>query len=208
MQLRAASTARAPRAAEKNLSISWFDTCFRFDCSRSPKAAFASSVHPDHDADGESVGARPRAGLELGATTTHQPFSIRELVARVKALFRRIEQLETASEAQTEEVLRFGALEADLLKREMRADGKPVALTSKEFDLLLHFLRSPGRVYSRLQLLDAVWGYGYEGYEHNVNCHINRLRAKIEADPAAPRFILTVRGVGYRLGDPRPAQEQ
>ena len=148
-------------------------------------------------------------GLELGADDyLTKPFSIRELVARVKALFRRIEQLETAAETQTEEVLRFGALEADLLKREMRADGKPVALTSKEFDLLLHFLRNPGRVYTRMQLLDAVWGYGYEGYEHNVNCHINRLRAKIEEDPAAPRFILTVRGVGYRLGDPRPAQEQ
>ena len=147
-------------------------------------------------------------GLELGADDyLTKPFSIRELVARVKALFRRIEQLETASEPQTEEVLRFGTLEADLAKREVRADGEPVGLTSKEFDLLLHFLRNPGRVYTRMQLLDAVWGYGYEGYEHNVNCHINRLRAKIENDPASPRFILTVRGVGYRLGDSRPAPE-
>src|SRR5687767_7330907 len=147
-------------------------------------------------------------GLELGADDyLTKPFSIRELVARVKAMFRRMEHLESASEAQTEDVLRFGALEADVPKREVRADGKPVALTSKEFDLLLHFLRNPGRVYSRLQLLDAVWGYGYEGYEHNVNCHINRLRAKIEEDPARPRFILTVRGVGYRLGDARPAGE-
>ena len=87
----------------------------------------------------------------------------------------------------------------------MRADGKPVALTSKEFDLLLHFLRNPGRVYSRLQLLDAVWGYGYEGYEHNVNCHINRLRAKIEKNQARPSWILTVRGVGYKFAEVSPA---
>jgi DNA-binding response OmpR family regulator len=145
-------------------------------------------------------------GLELGADDyLTKPFSIRELVARVKALFRRIEQLESLSAAQIEEVVQLGALEADTAKREVRVDGAAVALTSKEFDLLLHFLRNPGRVYTRLQLLDAVWGYGYEGYEHNVNCHINRLRAKIEEDPANPRFILTVRGVGYRLGDARSA---
>ena len=90
----------------------------------------------------------------------------------------------------------------------MRVDGTPVNLTTKEFDLLLHFLCNPGRVYTRLQLLDAVWGYGYEGYEHNVNCHINRLRAKIEKDQARPRFIVTVRGVGYKFSEqpvPEPA---
>lgn len=141
-------------------------------------------------------------GLELGADDyLTKPFSIRELVARVKAFFRRIEQLESASTAQTDEVVQFGALEADIARREVRIEGSAVALTSKEFDLLLHFLRNPGRVYTRLQLLDAVWGHGYEGYEHNVNCHINRLRAKIEENPAHPRFILTVRGVGYRLGE-------
>lgn len=87
----------------------------------------------------------------------------------------------------------------------MRLAAAPVSLTSKEFDLLLHFVRNPGRVYTRLQLLDAIWGYGYDGYEHNVNCHINRLRAKIEKDQARPELILTVRGVGYKLGDPQPA---
>src|SRR5205085_1268716 len=79
-----------------------------------------------------------------------------------------------ASAAQADEVIEFGHLHADVAKREVRLTGKPVNLTSKEFDLLLHFLRNPGRVYTRLQLLDAVWGYGYDGYEHNVNCHINR----------------------------------
>src|SRR5436190_11921074 len=147
-------------------------------------------------------------GLELGADDyLTKPFSIRELVARVKALFRRMEQLENTAEAQGEEVVAFDGLEVDIAKREVRVDGKAVSLTTKEFDLLLHFLRNPSRVYTRLQLLDAVWGHGYDGYEHNVNCHINRLRAKIEGDPANPRFVLTVRGVGYRLGDARAAQE-
>jgi two-component system OmpR family response regulator len=144
-------------------------------------------------------------GLELGADDyLTKPFSIRELVARAKALFRRIEHLESVAATQTEEAIECGDLLVDIAKRDVRLSGTPVSLTSKEFDLLLHFLRNPGRVYSRLQLLDAVWGYGYDGYEHNVNCHINRLRAKIEKDQARPQIILTVRGVGYKLGEPHP----
>jgi DNA-binding response OmpR family regulator len=144
-------------------------------------------------------------GLELGADDyLTKPFSIRELVARVKALFRRVENLPAPSHA-TDDKIRVGDLEVDASKRDVRLAGKAVNLTSKEFDLLLHFVRNPGRVYSRVQLLDAVWGYGYDGYEHNVNCHINRLRAKIEEDPAQPQFILTVRGVGYKLGEPQDA---
>ena len=104
--------------------------------------------------------------------------------------------------AVADESLECGALLVDVAKRDVRLNGSSVNLTSKEFDLLLHFLRNPGRVYTRLQLLDSVWGYGYDGYEHNVNCHINRLRAKIERDPARPQIILTVRGVGYKLGEP------
>ena len=85
----------------------------------------------------------------------------------------------------------------------MRLEGRPIALTAKEFDLLAHFARHPGRAFTRMQLLDAVWGTTFEGYEHTVNTHINRLRAKIEADPANPRRVLTVRGVGYRFADQR-----
>jgi DNA-binding response OmpR family regulator len=145
-------------------------------------------------------------GLELGADDyLTKPFSIRELVARVKALFRRIEHLQAASSAESDEPLEFGDLQVDVNNRDARMAGVPISLTSKEFDLLLHFLRNPGRVYTRLQLLDTIWGYGYDGYEHNVNCHINRLRAKIEKDPARPQIILTVRGVGYKLGEPQRA---
>jgi len=141
-------------------------------------------------------------GLELGADDyLTKPFSVLELVARVKALFRRMEALAANPAAVSNKVIQFGALVIDPEKREVMLSGKPANLTSKEFDLLLHFARNRGRVYSRLQLLDTVWGYGHEGYEHNVNCHINRLRAKIEKDQARPQFILTVRGVGYKFAE-------
>ena len=82
-----------------------------------------------------------------------------------------------------------------------------IDLTAKEFDLLLHFSRNPGKVYTRSQLLDIVWGYGHAGYEHTVNSHINRLRAKIEKDPAHPTYILTVWGVGYKFADMKIVKE-
>lgn len=140
-------------------------------------------------------------GLEIGADDyLTKPFSIRELIARVKALFRRMHALvpRTADEPPTG-VIRAGSLLIDPDKRRVTVDDKPVELTAKEFDLLLHFARHPGRVYSRAQLLDLVWGYGHQGYEHTVNSHINRLRAKIERYPARPRYILTVWGVGYKF---------
>jgi DNA-binding response OmpR family regulator len=96
-------------------------------------------------------------------------------------------------------------LKIDSEKRSVTLDGRSVALTVKEFDLLLQFARHPGRVYTRAQLLDLVWGYSYDGYEHTVNSHINRLRAKLEDNPAKPRYILTVWGVGYKFTDTREA---
>jgi DNA-binding response OmpR family regulator len=141
-------------------------------------------------------------GLELGADDyLTKPFSVLELVARVKALFRRLEALAENSAPASKNVIRSGDLVINPEKRDVSLGGKPVNLTAKEFDLLLHFARNRGRVYTRLQLLDAVWGYGHDGYEHNVNCHINRLRAKIERNPAQPKYILTVRGVGYKFAD-------
>ena len=139
-------------------------------------------------------------GLELGADDyLTKPFSVLELVARVKALFRRMDAIAERSTEQPPKPILCGPLVIEPDKREVTVNGKAVNLTSKEFDLLLHFARNRGRVFNREQLLDAVWGYGHDGYEHNVNCHINRLRAKIETHQARPQFILTVRGVGYKF---------
>jgi len=143
-------------------------------------------------------------GLELGADDyLTKPFSIPELQARIKAILRRAELLKRPIGQAAERITVGESLVIDTASREVRIDDAPVPLTSKEFDLLLHFARHPGRVFSRMQLLDAVWGTTFEGYEHNVNTHINRLRAKIESDPAAPRYVLTVRGAGYRFSHPQ-----
>ena len=91
------------------------------------------------------------------------------------------------------------------MTRSASINDNPVDLTAKEFDLLLHFAENPGRVYRRAELLDSVWGYGHDGYEHTVNSHINRLRAKIESDSAHPEYIVTVWGVGYKMHAPGAA---
>jgi len=140
-------------------------------------------------------------GLELGADDyLAKPFGVRELQARVKALLRRRRAL--AQEDPMEAPLRFGALVIDARAREVVLDDEALHLTAREFDLLLQFARNPGRVYSRAQLLDLVWGQGFDGFEHTVNSHINRLRAKIERDPGNPRYIQTVWGVGYKFTGP------
>ena len=138
-------------------------------------------------------------GLELGADDyLAKPFSVLELVARVKALLRRTDAL--ARNARMESgSLTLGEIDIEPLAREVRVNSKLIELTPREFDLLYFFARNPGKVFSRLDLLNHVWGYHHDGYEHTVNTHINRLRIKIEANPAQPRRILTVWGHGYKL---------
>lgn len=141
-------------------------------------------------------------GLELGADDyLTKPFSVRELVARVKALFRRVDALGRPRRPEPGEAVEAFGLVLDPEKRRVTVRGRTVHLTAKEFDLLHLLARHPGRVYSRAQLLDRVWGYGHDGYEHTVNAHINRLRAKLEEDPTHPRYVLTVWGVGYKFPD-------
>lgn len=138
-------------------------------------------------------------GLELGADDyLTKPFSVKELNARVKALVRRFDAAHGYQRSSCQ-YLSYDGLEIWADQRTVKVDGAEVALTAKEFDLLHFFANHPDRVFNRGQLLDRVWGYGHDGYEHTVNSHMNRLRRKIEQDSTQPRYIKTIWGVGYKF---------
>lgn len=142
-------------------------------------------------------------GLEIGADDyVTKPFAMPILMARVQALLRRGQRQAPSDDGiVATPPLVCGPLVIDADRHRVLLDGKPLQLTGKEFALLSLFARHPGRSFSRGELLDHVWGEEFDGYDHTVNTHINRLRNKIEADPARPRFIQTVWGVGYRFAD-------
>lgn len=138
-------------------------------------------------------------GLEIGADDyISKPFGIRELLARVKAVLRRAEQSPVKADGE-EKVIRCDQLYIDVGMRVVEMDGDRIELSPKEFDLLIHLASNPGKTYSRIQLLNQVWGYEFEGFEHTVNSHINRLRSKIEKNMSQPEYILTTWGVGYKF---------
>jgi two-component system response regulator RegX3 len=135
-------------------------------------------------------------GLELGADDyVTKPYSARELVARIRAVLRR----QGDGEAAVEGVLEAGPVRMDVERHTVSVDGEPVALPLKEFDLLEFLLRNAGRVLTRAQLIDRVWGADYVGDTKTLDVHVKRLRAKLEPDPATPKYLQTVRGLGYKL---------
>jgi two-component system alkaline phosphatase synthesis response regulator PhoP len=139
-------------------------------------------------------------GLEVGADDyLTKPFSIREFIARAKAILRRIDAIQ--KEIGNEKDISVSELTIEGSKRRVTLRGERIDLTPKEFDLLLFLASHPGKTYTREQLLNLLWGYQYDGYEHTVNSHINRLRSKIEPDISNPKYILTSWGVGYRFNE-------
>ncbi len=135
-------------------------------------------------------------GLEIGADDyVTKPFSHRELLARIRAVLRRGGELEDEIDA----ALEAGPVRMDVERHVVTVDGKAIALPLKEFELLELLLRNAGRVLTRMQLIDRIWGADYVGDTKTLDVHVKRLRAKIEPDPTAPRFLVTVRGLGYKF---------
>ena len=142
------------------------------------------------------------AGLDVGADDyVTKPFSPRELVARVRAVLRRTGDAGSGSEDGRGAEVRRGELVINLMRREVRRRGAPIALTPREFGLLHALAREPGRVFTRAELLERAFGFDYDGLERTVDVHLMNLRRKIEEDPRRPRLVLTVPGFGYKLAD-------
>jgi DNA-binding response OmpR family regulator len=141
-------------------------------------------------------------GLEMGADDyITKPFSLRELEARIKSVLRRSRNASNADGSKDEAPIIRGRLRIDPARREVTIGERQVDLTPKEFDLLRLFAANPGRVFPRKYLLEKIWDYSYEGYDRTIDSHINRLRAKIEANPENPQMVLTVWGIGYKFSD-------
>ena len=140
-------------------------------------------------------------GLETGADDyLTKPFSVREFIARVRVIFRRGEE-KARYGGPVPQLISIAGLEIDIDKRKVMLRGERLDLSPREFELIVLLASNPGKSYSRKQLLSLVWGYDFEGYEHTVNTHINRLRGKIEADASNPVFVLTTWGIGYRFNE-------
>ena len=141
-------------------------------------------------------------GLEMGADDyITKPFSVREFIARVKAIFRRTKMTKDDVSSTTTSIMKFQGLTIDVEKHKVLLNEEKVDLSPKEFELLVLMASNPGKNYSRPELLRLIWGYDFDGYEHTVNSHINRLRAKIEKDMAKPQYIVTSWGVGYAFNE-------
>ena len=141
-------------------------------------------------------------GLEMGADDyITKPFSIREFIARVKAIFRSLKMNEDEMKGNANAILKFSELTINIEQRKVLINDIKIELSPKEFELLALMACNPGKNYSRTNLLSLIWGYDFEGYEHTVNSHINRLRAKIEPEMANPTYIITTWGVGYKFNE-------